>query len=97
MILHTLNTGSLSTAFADCLRIASRGDAILLTGDAVYAALDHTGACTALENHAAEIFVLESDAHAAGILERLSQEFVPVDFDGFVSLSERFPRQMAWY
>ena len=97
MILHTINAGFLNTAFTDCLRIAGPGDAILLTGDAVYAALDHTEACTALKKHAAEVFVLESDAHAAGILERMSQELMSVDFDGFVSLSERFPRQMAWY
>jgi len=65
-------------------------------GDGVYAALANTAYCRALEETGAEIFVLENDARAAGVLGRLQSAGV-LDMDGFVALSERFERQMPWY
>ncbi len=97
MILHTINTGPGSPAFQDSLRIANGDDAILLTGAGVYAALDNTRACEQLLDSGAEILVLEADTRAAGILERVNKRIAMTDFDGFVSLTERFPRQLAWY
>ena len=97
MILHTLDTGPGGAAFRDCLRIAGSDDVILLTGAGVYAALDNTSACEQLLESGAEIFVLEADTRAAGILERINNKIAMTDFDGFVSLTERFPRQLAWY
>ena len=97
MILHTFNTGPGAAAFQDCLRIATSDDAILLTGDGVYAALEHSCACIELLAAGIEAHVLEADARAAGIVERLSSRITVADYDDFVTLSERFPRQMAWY
>ena len=97
MILHTLNTGPQESAFQDCLRIAMAGDAILLMGDGVYGALKSTDACSELLKTGAEIYILRADAQAAGILGQLDHEVESVDMDGFVTLSERFPRQLAWY
>ena len=97
MILHTLNAGPDGSAFQDCLRIATDGDAILLTGNGVYAALDNTVACSELLAAGAEVFILEADARAAGIVQRLSTQVRLADFDGFVTLTERFSRQLAWY
>jgi tRNA 2-thiouridine synthesizing protein B len=97
VILHTLNAGPDSAAFQDCLRLATRGDAIMLTGDGLYAALDNSPACEALRNSGAEIHVLDVDALAAGIAERICPQARRTDFDGFVALTERFPRQLAWY
>ena len=97
MILHTLNIGPEGAGFGDCLRTVSPNDAILLMGDGVYAALEGTAACTRLRESGAEILILEPDARAAGILERLYKEARLEDIDGFVVLTERFPRQLAWY
>jgi sulfur transfer complex TusBCD TusB component (DsrH family) len=44
----------------------------------------------------ADIHLLETDAQAAGI-ETLPEEMQIEDMDGFVALTERFARQMAWY
>lgn len=97
MVLHTLNVRPGASAFQDCLRIAAKDDAILLTGDGVYIALEHTSACTELLGVGAEVYALEADASAAGIVDRLSKRVRLADYDDFVTLSERFPRQLAWY
>lgn len=96
MILHTLNAAPSSPAFDDCLSIASAADCILLLGDGVYGALPGSEGRGRLEGLGARICVLEADAVAAGILARLGA-VERVDYDGFVALTETFPRQMAWY
>jgi tRNA 2-thiouridine synthesizing protein B len=96
MTLHTLNASPASAAFAGCLRLLAPGDALLLLGDGVYAALEGTAARQALDASPAQVYVLRPDAAAAGVLGRMgSAEFV--DVDGFVGLSEHFARQLAWY
>ena len=96
MVLHTLNAAPGSAAFEDCLRLAGPDDAILLLGDGVYAALPGSEAAGRLQRCAAEVLILQEDAVAAGgaIASDLS---TAVDMAGFVALSERYPRQLAWY
>lgn len=95
MILHTLNALPTSQAFADCLRAVAPGDALLLLGDGVYAALPGTGAWTTLGASGVALYVLLTDAEAAGVVPASPIE--TVDMDGFVALSEQYPRQQAWY
>ncbi len=96
MILHTLNAAPSSPAFAQCLELAAAQDCILLLGDGVYAALPGSEASERLGSQPARICVLEADAAAAGLLPRLGAVEV-LDYEGFVTLSEQYPRQMAWY
>ena len=96
MILHTLNASPASPAFHDCLRVVAPGDSLLLLGDGVYAALPGTDACSALQACGADIYLLSPDARAAG-LDKLVGVGTTVDMNEFVALSERFPRQQAWY
>lgn len=96
MVLHTLNAPPGNATFSDCLRCASEGDTILLLGDAVYAAIVDSAACTMLRGTEARVLVLESDGTAAG-LNAESLAFPYTDMDGFVGLSEYYPRQLAWY
>ena len=95
MILHTLNVSPSHPAFAQCLKIIEKGDALLLMGDGVYAAITDTKAWDAIQRKGVEIFLLSADARTAGINN--PDGAVCVDMDGFVSLTERFPRQQAWY
>ena len=74
VILHTLNAGPGSDPFRQCLRIATGEDAILLTGDGVYAALERTEALSALIGSGAKLFVLAPDASAAGVVDRLGAQ-----------------------
>ena len=96
MVLHTVNASPASRAFAECLRLVAPGDSILLLGDGVYAAITGTAARAQLEATDADLHVLEQDAAAAGILDQLGS-VATLDMAGFVSLSERCPRQLAWF
>ena len=73
------------------------GDALILVGDGVYAALQNTTTCARILDSGVELYVLESDASAAGILQRLDKRATVSSFDDFAALSERFTRQQAWY
>ncbi len=96
MILHTLNASPASAAYRDCVRILGEGDALVLLGDGVYAAIAGSEALRELEDAPAELYVLEADARLAGVT--IADANVPtVDMDGLVTLTERFPRQQAWY
>ena len=96
MILHTLNASPAQQAFADCLRVVAPGDHILLLGNGVYAALADSPARARLDACGAELHVLHRDAAAAGILAQLDGAMT-VDMAGFVTLSERCSRQLAWF
>lgn len=96
MVLHTLNVSPASRSFAECLRLVAPGDSILLLGDGVYAALADTAARTQLEATGAHLHVLRRDAAAAGILDQLDAADT-LDMAGFVALSERCARQLAWF
>ena len=97
MILHTLSAAPSSTAYSDCVRLLGKGDSLLMLGDGVYAALSGTKACAELLDTQAELFVLQADATAAGILSRTDPEVRIVDIDAFAALTEQFTRQQAWY
>ncbi len=73
------------------------GDALILLGDGVYAALRGTDARNRLLNTGVELYVLQADACAAGILQKLDNRVTVVCFDDFAALSERFSKQQAWY
>ena len=96
MILHTLNAAPSSSAFADCLKTIAEGDAVLLMGDGVYAAIAQTEASRVLEATEATLYVLADDAMTAGVLN-VSAAVSSIDIAGFVALTETFPRQQAWY
>jgi tRNA 2-thiouridine synthesizing protein B len=96
MILHVLNASPASAAFRQCVNIIESGDALVLMGDGVYAALEGTGAYGELLATGARVHLLRSDATAAGVAFPTNAMEV-IDMDGFVSLTERFPRQLCWY
>jgi tRNA 2-thiouridine synthesizing protein B len=97
VILHTLNASPSSSAFDDSLKVIQSGDAVVLMGDGVYAALAGTKVWGELQARGAELYLLSSDALAAGVTEPSGGGANFIDMDGFVSLTERFPRQQAWY
>ncbi|MEZ5504192.1 MAG: sulfurtransferase complex subunit TusB [Halioglobus sp.] len=96
MILHTLNASPSSAAFTDCVRVVSRGDALVLMGDGVYAAVEDTMACDALRATGAELYLLQADVLAAGIGDKVGSANC-IEMDEMVALTEQYPRQQAWY
>ena len=76
--------------------VAAAGDAIVLLGDGVYVAIDGTAACNTILANGAEIYMLAADARAAGVT-RVPQGIALATMDDVVTLTERYPRQQAWY
>ncbi len=97
MLLHTLSRSPAHSALRDCLAVLGPDDALLLLGDGVYAALAGSEAAELLAASGAALFVLDADAALAGVRERLLPGATLGDDDGFVALSERYSRQLAWY
>jgi tRNA 2-thiouridine synthesizing protein B len=96
MVLHTLNASPASAAFADCVKVLQTSDAVVLMGEGAYAALEGTAACKALQATGAEIFLLAADAKLAGVATS-EPPIRCIDMNEMVILTERFPRQLAWY
>lgn len=96
MILHTLSASPASAAYRDCLKLARPGDALVLMGDGVYCALAETSACAELQATALALYILDEDARIAGIAD-IPSGISRIDMDALVGLTEKFPRQQAWY
>ena len=96
MILHTLNAPPSSAAFRDCLACIGDDDALVLLGDGCYAAIPGTPAWDQLCDRGAGIYALEVDIIATGLAQE-NPGAVLLDMDGLVELTERYPRQLAWY
>jgi len=72
------------------------GDALVLMGDGVYAALDGTAALRQLLDSGVQVHILGPDAAAAGVA-RADGKIDVIDMEYFVTLTERFVRQQCWY
>lgn len=97
-MLHIINKSSLTNSALDnCLRVAQRGD-ILLIEDAVYAAT--TG--NAFEGKIREamgrfkVYVLQPDLEARGLADRIIADVTPVDYGGFVDLTAANKNCQSW-
>lgn len=97
MTLHTLNCLPGHSNSETCLSRLLAQDRLLLLGDGVYHALLGSPAADRLSGLPCPVFVLRADAQAAGILPRLATGVTVIDEDGFVTLTEEHPRQLAWY
>jgi tRNA 2-thiouridine synthesizing protein B len=96
MLLHTLSCSPDHPAFRQCLASLGKEDALVLMGDGVYVAAPHSHALASLVETGAAIFILRDDAEAAG-LTTLPNGSSFASMADFVELTERHPRQMAWY
>ena len=96
--LHLLSHSPFADSrLASCLRLLAPDDALLLTGDAVYALQGGTAQRQALELMPANVglFALEEDLAARGLRD-LPERVATVDYAGFVELCCRYARTNAW-
>ncbi|MNN71780.1 Protein TusB [compost metagenome] len=79
-----------------CLRLLGHADAILLTGDAVYALQPGSEPLRQLAERqlATRLFALEEDLLARAIDPAGSAQ--AIDYSGFVELSIRFDKVNSW-
>lgn len=96
--LHLLSHSPFSDSrLSSCLRLLTTDDALLLSGDAVYALQDGTAQRHALElmPESIALFALEEDVAARGI-NSLPPRLQQVDYTGFVELCCRYDRTNSW-
>ncbi|HCN66558.1 MAG TPA: sulfurtransferase complex subunit TusB [Pseudomonas sp.] len=95
--LHVLSHSPFSdTRLNSCLRVLGTDDALLLTGDAVYALQPQSSPLKALEgkNSTLKLFVLEEDLLARHL--DCPQWATAVDYPAFVELSIHYDKVNSW-
>lgn len=99
MSLHLVSTSPWAgDGFEQCRRIVVPGDALLLLGDGVYAAMAGGPFAAALGRLTSEIdvYVLDEDCTARGVRELVSG-VEPTDYAGFVALACSHVRSVSWF
>ncbi|MCF5704874.1 sulfurtransferase complex subunit TusB [Pseudomonas syringae] len=77
-----------------CLRIIGSADALLLSGDAVYALQPGTAPFSALQTRQIKLFVLAEDAQARAI--EVPEWAEAIDYPAFVELSIHHDKVNSW-
>ncbi|WP_331691460.1 sulfurtransferase complex subunit TusB [Pseudomonas sp. ZY71] len=77
-----------------CLRLIGSADALLLSGDAVYALQPGTAPFSALEQRQIKLFVLAEDAQARAI--DVPDWAEAIDYPAFVELSIHHDKVNSW-
>lgn len=97
-MLHTINKSPYThSCLAECLRVCSADDVILLIEDGVYAALDGGEWTNTLRAKTSVVYVLQPDVAARGLTDRIAPHIKSVDYAGFVQLCIEQPNMIAWY
>ncbi|WP_116256748.1 sulfurtransferase complex subunit TusB [Pseudomonas sp. OV221] len=77
-----------------CLRLIGSADAVLLSGDAVYALQPGTAPFTALQSRQIKLWVLAEDAQARAI--EVPDWAEAIDYPAFVELSIHHDKVNSW-
>ena len=77
-----------------CLRLLGSADALLLSGDAVYALQPGTAPFSALEIRQVKLFVLAEDAQARAV--QVPDWAEAIDYPAFVELSIQHDKVNSW-
>lgn len=87
-----------SSALAHCLARAGAGDAVLLLGDGVYGAVPIVyGSLAPAGPSGVAVYALMADLEARGLeLAGLAPEVCPIDYPGFVALTEAHHPIVSW-
>ncbi|MEW5892981.1 MAG: sulfurtransferase complex subunit TusB [Pseudomonadota bacterium] len=98
-MLHIVNKSPLERNAVDsCLRLATKGSAVLLIEDAVYAATKGTAASAKVQAAMAnlKIYALAPDMEARGVAGRVMEGVNLVDYSGFVDLVAEHKNCQSW-
>lgn len=98
-MLHIVNKSPTERNSLDsCLRMATKGSAVLLIEDAVYAATKGTAAAAKLEAAMADlkVYALAPDLNARGVAGRVLEGVNLVDYGGFVDLVAEHNTCQSW-
>ncbi|QTF06874.1 sulfurtransferase complex subunit TusB [Brenneria izadpanahii] len=95
-MLHTLSHSPYHCDIDALLRCLGPDDAVVLLQDGVIAALADTDVAKRFLNAAVPLYALKNDADARGLTERISGNVSLIDYNQFVQLTVKYPKQLAW-
>lgn len=98
-MLHIVNKSATERSALDsCLRLATKGSAVLLIEDAVYAATKGSAAAAKIQAATADlkIYALGPDLAARGMAGRVLDGVNVVDYGGFVDLVAEHRNCQSW-
>ncbi|WP_371366502.1 sulfurtransferase complex subunit TusB [Pseudomonas sp. QL9] len=95
--LHLLSHSPFGDGRLDsCLMLLGSDDAMLLSGDAVYALAAGSAPRQRLESLPNALFALDEDLQARGLQDALPANAKAVDYPAFVELCTRYDKVNAW-
>lgn len=95
-MLHTLMHSPYYSDLDTLLLLLTAEDDLLLLQDGVLGALEGSSALSRLLTAPATLWVLTEDVTARGLVAQISAKVRPVDYTGFVALTEKHQQQMTW-
>ncbi|TCS73870.1 tRNA 2-thiouridine synthesizing protein B [Sulfuritortus calidifontis] len=98
-MLHIVNKSPLERNAVDsCLRLATKGSAVLLIEDAVYAATKGNAVAAKVQAAMAnlKVYALAPDLEARGLAGRAIEGVNLVDYSGFVDLVAEHNNCQSW-
>jgi len=98
-MLHIVNKSPYEkTALASCLAHATKGSAVILIEDAVYAAVKGGAAEAELKRAIGrvDVYALGPDIEARGMGDRVIDGVKVVDYGGFVDLAAEHRTNQSW-
>lgn len=96
MTLHLLNKSAANRALNSQLsEVIDASDCVLLIEDGTYHCQTAQQNNTAWTSTAETVYVLREDAEARGVT--IPDNFVAIDYKGFVSLSTQASKVISWY
>ncbi|WP_312061670.1 sulfurtransferase complex subunit TusB [Pantoea septica] len=95
-MLHTLMHSPWYSDLDMLLLMLTAEDDLLMLQDGVLGALEGSSALSRLLTSPATLWVLTEDVSARGLAGQISAKIRPVDYTGFVALTEKHRQQMTW-
>ncbi|WP_317928796.1 sulfurtransferase complex subunit TusB [Halioxenophilus sp. WMMB6] len=98
MILHILSHSPTGAGYIEeCLSLLTAEDALLLINDGVYTASAQSPFAGHLQGCNCPLYALASDVKARGLENHLLNNIQLVDYEAWVELVAKYPRNMSWY
>lgn len=97
MALHILNAAPGTQAITNCLHQLSKGEPVVLLGDATYAAIAGCQTLHLLQSAGAQLFALQDDAKLRGVIDKLDTGVGVIGLTEFITLTEESPVQLSWF
>ncbi len=92
-MLHIVKS---TTALSSVMLCLAEDDVVLLCEQAVVAANAAHQSFSVIASYLAQVRALEADIAARGLTQLIDNGVTPVDFIGFVELTEQHAQSMTW-